>query len=72
MSADNYLLVVRDDSEWCSVYHLFASDEDVDIGNERPIFAGVRDEALRFAHTWAHDNVCEYGVRVAPDVWDAA
>ena len=71
MSADNYLLVARDGSDF-EVYHLFASDDAV-LDDERPIFiSDSRDEALRFAHTWARDNVCEYGVSVTDDVWETA
>jgi hypothetical protein len=69
VSADNYLLVVRV-GEAFEVHHLFASDDEPDLNTHRPMYAGTRDEALRFAHTWAMDNVCEYGVSVMPDVWD--
>jgi hypothetical protein len=70
MSADNYLLVTRS-GDMFEVYHLFASDDDIDLEKLRPIWAEAdRDAALRFAHTWARDNVCEYGVVTTEDVWE--
>ena len=60
MSADNYLLVVPGREEECEVYHLFASgDEDTQIHLKDPMFAGVRLEALEFAHKWANENVTD-------------
>jgi hypothetical protein len=72
MSADNYLLVVRDGLDGCEVHHLFASDEEPDINTRPPMFTGSRLDALQFAHKWASENVCEYGVVVDSEVWEIA
>lgn len=73
MSADNYLLVTRGQGSFeggWPVFHLFASDEDTDLASVAPLLVGVsREAALEWAHKWAMENVCEYGVKVASDVW---
>jgi len=75
MSADNYLLVTKGHGSFeggFPVFQLFASDEDVDLDELTPYFIGnTRDDALEWAHRWAQANVCEYGVSVTEEVWEA-
>ena len=75
MSADNYLLVTKGRGNFeggYPVFHLFASDEEVDLDALTPYFIGyTRDDSLEWAHRWARENVCEYGVSVSEDVWES-
>lgn len=75
MSADNYLYVTRlpGQNRPIEVFHLFASDEEVDLSAERPLFMTSlgAERALRWAYDWARENVCEYGVKVDDSIWEA-
>lgn len=74
MSADNYLYVTRIAGKGIEVFHLFASDEEVDLSTERPMFMTTEgpERALRWAYAWANENVCEYGVRVDEAIWEGS
>ena len=76
MSADNYLLVTRHpkDGGPINVFHLFASEDEIDLDAKRPMFMTTGpdgpERALRWAADWCKENICEYGVSWTDDIWD--
>ena len=59
MSADNYLLVTKGRGSFeggFPVYHLFASDDDIDLEVLVPKFIGnTREDAMRWAEKWSRE-----------------
>lgn len=70
MSADNYLLIDKyTDDAGFPVYHLFASDEELNLDVEKPLFVGATWlQAYRWARNWTEENVCEYGINITDAV----